>query len=201
MVFFHNFALDEDANYIPVKKPPLLLSTVMEFTFQVRSKLLTFSLRKLYTSSFILNFLECTLAFMFIRARRPEEAKQLFSTCFARLYLIACIRQQSINPSLVFPIRKRLHAANGEDCKRIQGACNMQCHKTPTIFCFGTDLLRYNFPTISGPGFMGRKPPILLPVLGKHCGQLLIENTLHSWRNINLIINLINYTFWSHFKI
>ena len=40
-------------------KPPLSLSTVMEFTFQVRSKLLTFSLRKLSISSFILNFLEC----------------------------------------------------------------------------------------------------------------------------------------------
>ncbi len=36
------------------KKPPLLLSTVMEFTFQV-----TISLRKLSPSSFILNFLEC----------------------------------------------------------------------------------------------------------------------------------------------
>ncbi len=33
--------------------------TVMEFTFKVRSKLLTFSLRKLSTSSFILNLLEC----------------------------------------------------------------------------------------------------------------------------------------------
>ncbi len=42
------------------KKPPLLLSSVMEFTFQVRSKLLTISLRKLSTSSFILNFLECS---------------------------------------------------------------------------------------------------------------------------------------------
>ncbi len=31
----------------------------IEFTFQVRSKLLTFSLRKLSTSSFILNFSEC----------------------------------------------------------------------------------------------------------------------------------------------
>ncbi len=40
-------------------QPPLLLSTVMEFTFQVRSKLLTSSLRKLATSSFSLNFLEC----------------------------------------------------------------------------------------------------------------------------------------------
>ncbi len=76
MVFFHNVVLDEDVNYIIVKKPPLLLSppvhfaqwahmrhflsTVREFTFQVRSKLLTFSLRKLSTSSFILNFSECT---------------------------------------------------------------------------------------------------------------------------------------------
>ncbi len=33
--------------------------TVMEFTFHVRSKSLTFSLRKLSTSSFILNFSEC----------------------------------------------------------------------------------------------------------------------------------------------
>ena len=41
------------------KKPLKLLSTVMEFTFQVRSKLLSFSPRKLSTSSFILNFLEC----------------------------------------------------------------------------------------------------------------------------------------------
>ncbi len=32
----------------------------MEFTFQVSSKLLTFSRRKLSTSSFILNFLECS---------------------------------------------------------------------------------------------------------------------------------------------
>ncbi len=46
---------------ILVKKPPLLLSTVMEFTFQViRSKLLTFLLRKLSTSPFILNFSECS---------------------------------------------------------------------------------------------------------------------------------------------
>ncbi len=35
------------------------LSTVMEFTFQVRRKLLTFSLSKLSTSSFISNFSEC----------------------------------------------------------------------------------------------------------------------------------------------
>ncbi len=32
------------------------------------------------------------------------------STCFACLHLIACILWQSINPSLVFLIRKRLHA-------------------------------------------------------------------------------------------
>ena len=37
-----------------------LLSTVMEFALQVRSKLLTFPLRRLPTSSFILNFSECT---------------------------------------------------------------------------------------------------------------------------------------------
>ncbi len=41
--------------------PSLLLSTVMEFAFQVRSKLLTFSLRRLSTSSFILNFSECNI--------------------------------------------------------------------------------------------------------------------------------------------
>ncbi len=41
-----------------------LLSTVMEFTFQVRSKLLTFSLRKLSTSSFILIFSECTYSLL-----------------------------------------------------------------------------------------------------------------------------------------
>ncbi len=34
----------------------------MEFTFQVRSKLLTFSLRKLFTSLLILNFSECRCA-------------------------------------------------------------------------------------------------------------------------------------------
>ncbi len=46
----------------PLRKDTLynqILSTVMEFTCQVRSKLLTFSLRKLSTSSFILNFSEC----------------------------------------------------------------------------------------------------------------------------------------------
>ncbi len=40
-----------------------LLSTVKEFTFQVRSKLLTFSLRELSTSSFILNISDCTFDF------------------------------------------------------------------------------------------------------------------------------------------
>ncbi len=44
----------------------LQLSTVMEFTFQVRRKLLTFSLSKLSTSSFISNFSECGLAEQFI---------------------------------------------------------------------------------------------------------------------------------------
>ncbi len=33
------------------------------------------------------------------------------STCFAWLHLIACKRWQSINPSLVFPIRKHFHAS------------------------------------------------------------------------------------------
>ena len=36
-----------------------------------------------------------------------------FATCFARLHLIACILWQSIKPSLVFLIRKRLHAFPG----------------------------------------------------------------------------------------
>ncbi len=61
--------------------PPLLLSTVMEFTFQVRSKLLTFSLRKLCTSSLILNFLECNetltyLTFLWVK-----------SSCMATVFL------------------------------------------------------------------------------------------------------------------
>ncbi len=34
----------------------------------------------------------------------------VWNTCFARLHLIACILWQSIKPSLVFLIRKRLHA-------------------------------------------------------------------------------------------
>ena len=38
-----------------------------------------------------------------------------YSTCFARLYLITCKLWQSINPSFVFPIRKHLHAPNGND--------------------------------------------------------------------------------------
>ena len=41
-------------------EPPLSFLILMEFAFQVRSKLLTFSLRRLSTSSFILNFLECS---------------------------------------------------------------------------------------------------------------------------------------------
>ncbi len=41
---------------------------------------------------------------------RKEGEILLFSTCFDRLYLFASKRWQSINPSLVFPIRKGLHA-------------------------------------------------------------------------------------------
>ena len=57
--YFPYFLLEQEVYHLLNKKPPLLLSTVMEFTFQVKSKLLTFSLRKLSTSSFVLNFLEC----------------------------------------------------------------------------------------------------------------------------------------------
>ncbi len=53
-----HFLLDQEIYYLLNDKPPLLLSTVMEFTFQVRRKLLTFSLSKLSTSSFISNFSE-----------------------------------------------------------------------------------------------------------------------------------------------
>ena len=38
-----------------------------------------------------------------------EEPKKLFPTCFAHLHLIACKLWQSINPSLDFIRRKRLH--------------------------------------------------------------------------------------------
>ncbi len=56
---FPYFLLDQEVYYLLNDKPPLLLSTVMEFTFQVRRKLLSFSLNKLSTSSFISNFSEC----------------------------------------------------------------------------------------------------------------------------------------------
>ncbi len=55
------------------------------------------------------------LSFMFIRARRPEDRKKLFSTCFAHLHLVACRLWQSINPSLAFPRRKRILAIYKND--------------------------------------------------------------------------------------
>ncbi len=54
------------------------------------------------------------------------------STCFAHLHLIACILWQSINPSLVFLIRKRLHAL-------LVCTIKSDCHKS-TRHCL-TDLL------------------------------------------------------------
>ncbi len=67
-----SFLLDQEVYHLLNKKPPLLLSTVMEFTFQVRSKLLTFSPRKLSTSLFILNFSECS-EILYRQSIRPTK--------------------------------------------------------------------------------------------------------------------------------
>ena len=58
-------------------------STEMEFTFQVRRKLLTFSLRKLSTSSFILNFSECWTG------GTCTEGEWEKTSCFSREYVMS----------------------------------------------------------------------------------------------------------------
>ncbi len=63
-------------------KPPLLLSTVREYTYQDRSKLLTFSLRKLSTSSFIINFLECILATVYATLTVNKRKSYLDIACW-----------------------------------------------------------------------------------------------------------------------
>ena len=80
----------------------------MEFTFQVRSKSLTFSLRKLSTSSFILNFSECMVS------ARERIHGQTISTVLTRRCVDAQTNTQTewILYFIDYPISNEIHKHN-----------------------------------------------------------------------------------------
>ncbi len=62
----------------------------MEFTFQVRSKLLTFSLRKLSTSSFILNFSEwADRTDLFWPIHNPRNHKKMSDYFLEKMWMLS----------------------------------------------------------------------------------------------------------------
>ncbi len=97
-----------------------LLSTVMEFAFQVRSKSLTFSLRKLSTSSFILNVLEYELYRFLPRSIAYISFLWPLQICL-RYIDVSCTWRSQSKESKEACVGKFLCQSHGHMCRR--GGC------------------------------------------------------------------------------